>query len=176
MRNTIPNRQKCLELLGEYNTPERVKRHCLAVANVGVAIAKQLNCNGYTLNLEMIEAAGLLHDMLRVEENHGEKCAEVLNSLGYSELAKLIQGHMKYEFVKGHIDEMAIFCLGDRLVLEDKFVGIEKRMKYVIEKNRNIENIEKKIAVIEKQIKEYIEDIEKKGMMTNIETSINQQK
>ena len=58
-----PTREECEELLEKYGTPEHVRNHCREVARTAFVIASALNEKGYDLDLELILAAGLLHDI-----------------------------------------------------------------------------------------------------------------
>ena len=87
-------------------------------------------------DLALTEAAGLLHDMARVEENHWDVAADFCIEHGMPDEGKIIRVHMMYEFTTdaGHLTEADLVCLGDRLVLEDRYVGIDERMDYIIAK------------------------------------------
>ena len=132
----IPGRDKCLELLKIYNTPAHIIRHCIAVSEIAIRIGKALNAKGYKLNLGLIEAAALLHDIARLEDNHGLKGALIAEKHGYREVAELIKLHMYYitDPYKEKFDEQDILCLADRMVKEDEYVGLEVRMQYVLDK------------------------------------------
>ncbi|MDO4553130.1 MAG: histidine phosphatase family protein, partial [Bacillota bacterium] len=55
---------------------------------------------------------------------------------GWYELAPLIRPHMYYSKEDGDdsITELDLLCLSDRMVKEDEYVGLRKRMSYVLEK------------------------------------------
>ena len=135
-KNIIPSRKTCIDLLDSYGTPQHVIRHCLAVTDTALRIARALNNEGYDLNLPLLEAAALLHDIARVEKNHGVKGAIVLEKYGYRQVAKLVKGHMYYATnpEKEKINEQDILCLADRMVREDVYVGLEVRMRTVLDK------------------------------------------
>ena len=88
------------------------------------------------LDIELTQSAGLLHDMARVEDNHWDVAADFCLEHGLRDEAKIIRIHMMYEFTRDamHLTEGDMVCLGDRLVLEDKYVGIDERMDYIIAK------------------------------------------
>ncbi|WP_312649184.1 HD domain-containing protein [Aminipila sp.] len=128
--------EECLELLKKYNTPPHVIRHCKAVADAAVKLAIALNQKGSHLDIELIRGAALIHDIARVEENHQEKGAQIARLLGYNDEADIIKAHMTYE-LKKEVDDLAevdMVCFGDRVVKEDKYVGLAERMAYIVEK------------------------------------------
>lgn len=135
----VPSQEECFELLSLYGTPPHVIRHCLAVAETALRIAKALNEHGYALDLSLLGSAALLHDIVRVEENHAAKGAEIADNLGYSEVADLIRCHMTYstEPSQQDITEKDILCLSDRMVKENVYVGVEERMNYILAKFKN---------------------------------------
>lgn len=127
--------EKCEELYKKYKTPEHIIRHCKTVGNVGYEIAKALSDKGMNINPELVRDAGYMHDLLRLEENHGERAAEVLVSEGFELEAITLKEHMYYDFdLEKTLDETDILCIADRVVKEDKFVGIRERIKYLIAK------------------------------------------
>ena len=72
---------------------------------------------------------------------------------GYQDEAKAIRVHMQYEFTTDaeHLTEADMICLGDRLVLEDKYVGIDQRMDYIIAKAERHGNFEARPAILRKK-------------------------
>lgn len=167
-----PSREECMALYANYGTPDHVIKHCSAVANTAVKIGQAMNQTGYHLDLQLLESAALLHDIVRTEEDHGAKGAEILERLGYQEVAKLIKPHMSYESdpYALWLNELDILCLADRLVIEDQYVGLEKRIQYILNKTNQNPQIEEKIrqkmdknkqvkSRIEQLIKQSIEDL-----------------
>lgn len=128
--------EECNKLLTAYRTPEHVVRHCKAVADAAVKLAEELNKHGAKLDIDLIRGAALIHDIMRVEENHWDKGAEIARSLGYEQEADIIKVHMNYNMKKdvNDLEEVDLVCFGDRVVKEDQYVGLEERMKYVMNK------------------------------------------
>lgn len=164
MKQQHPSRQECLQLLKEYHTPEHVVRHCKAVSETAVAIGRALNEHGYHLDLELIQAAGLIHDIARVEEEHWEKGYELARSRGYEQEAAIIKVHMRYSPFSPveQVNETDLVCLGDRLVREDEYVGLDKRMEYIIAKARRQGHpeAEKRILQRKQETRAFITDLE----------------
>ncbi|NLT47153.1 MAG: HD domain-containing protein [Clostridiales bacterium] len=135
-KNLIPSEETCMELLKTYGTPPHVVRHCIAVKETAMRMAKALNENGENLDLSLVQAAALLHDIARTEENHGVKGAIIAEKHGYHQVAKMIKCHMFYATnpYKNNINEQDLLCLADRMVKENKYVGLDNRMQYVLDK------------------------------------------
>ncbi|MCL1983068.1 MAG: HDIG domain-containing protein [Clostridiales bacterium] len=147
MENKHPDREECLELLKSYQTPDHVVRHCIAVAGAAVKIAEALIGKGFGFDVALVQSAGLLHDIARAEGEHWISGAEFARRLGYFQEADIIMRHMTHSFDADlqKLTELDIVCLGDRLILEDRFVGMDARMDYVIKKAGGGRRIEKMI-------------------------------
>lgn len=153
MEKQHPGRQACLQLLKEYGTPDHVIRHCVAVADTALKIGSALNKHGYHLDLDLIQAAGLIHDIARVEDEHWEKGSQLAADLGYEKEAAIIKVHMRYSPFSTieHVNETDLVCLGDRLVKEDQYVGLDKRMEYIIEKVKRQGHFDAERRILEKK-------------------------
>lgn len=163
-----PDKEKCLEMLKEYGTPPHVIRHCTAVAGVAVKTAKELNKHGFDLDTDLVMCAGMLHDIARKENDHPAVGAAYLREKGLDRAADIVKVHMRYPITKNVYEstETDMVCLGDRTVCEDEYVGVDKRMEYIINKaKRNAgDEVDKVVAIIlekKEELKQYISDIEK---------------
>ena len=135
MENYLTEEQ-IMALYIEFKTPPNVIRHCGAVANVAMTIAEALNAHGFDLDIDLIIGAGLCHDVARTQARHWDVMADKLLEMGYLRESLLVRNHMTgdgYHAIK-EVSEMDMLWLGDRLVLEDQYVGIDKRFEYIIEK------------------------------------------
>lgn len=139
MRKRI-SEEEIFMLYLEYKTPGNVMRHCNAVANVATVIAGALNEHGHDLDLELIYVSGLAHDIARTYARHWDVMADRLEAMGYLEESILVRNHMTgtgYNDIT-KVNEMDMIWLGDRLVIEDEYVGIDRRFDYIIEKARRM--------------------------------------
>ena len=104
-------------------------------------------------DLALTEAAGVLHDIARVEENHWEVAADFCRREGLEDEAKIISIHMQYLFTEDawHLTEADLVCLGDRLILEDHYVGIDERMDYIIAKAERQGNFQAKPFILKRK-------------------------
>lgn len=165
MSDKHPSREECMALLKKYNTPDHVIKHCIMVTETALRIGRALNDRGCNLDLALIQGAGLIHDIARVEEKHWEVGAEIASELGYEQEAEIIKIHMFYngDPSRKEINETDIICLADRMVKEDQYVGLDNRMQYILDKFKgNPDAIER--------IRERIKD--NKAMILRIEKII----
>lgn len=164
MKQKHPDMQQCLQYLKEYNTPAHVVGHCKAVADTAYKIGKALNEHGYNLDLDLILAAGLIHDIARVENEHWNRGAEFMEKMGYQQEADIIRVHMHYtEFNPvDKINETDLICLADKLVLEDQYAGVDRRMGYILEKAKKLGRPGAEEAIMKKkeETKRFIIEIE----------------
>ena len=77
-------------------------------------------------------------------------------------------GYPKFNDIK-NIDECDIICLADRLVKEDKYVGLDERIEYILNKAPKTEEVKQRICKSKEITRKFIEDIE-----TVIEKTIDQ--
>lgn len=157
-----PTLEQCKKLWEKYQTPPHVIGHCKEVSRVATLLAKTLKEHGVDLNVPLVQSAGWLHDIKRVEEAHWEKGAQIAKELGYDDIADLILVHMSYRIdgEKKEITELDLLCIADRTVLEDKFVGLDLRMDYIIKKSNHDLQTEERIRKSFAQTRHFLEYIE----------------
>ncbi|MEM3466934.1 MAG: TIGR00295 family protein [Candidatus Jordarchaeales archaeon] len=94
----IPTRKECIEILIEAGTPRNVIRHCIAVSRYALRLAEKVARKGNNINLKLVEAGSLLHDIGRSKTHgvdHGVVGAEIIRSLGLpEELALIVERHV----------------------------------------------------------------------------------
>ncbi len=153
--------EMCSRLYQQYGTPEHVIRHCRAVSMVAVRIGEQLNAHGLSLDIPLIKGAGLIHDVARLSENHGAVAADILTELGYFDEAAIVRVHMTYDFHDfAHLDETDLVCLADRLVKEDRYVGLDERIDYILHKAPKKPAVQTRILQKKDETKRFMGEIE----------------
>jgi putative nucleotidyltransferase with HDIG domain len=90
----IPDHNQALAMLTakQGQNPERVA-HCLAVAGLARAMAEIMIANGHDLNLALVQAAALLHDIGKGQANHALAGGDYLRGLGYPEVGTVAELH-----------------------------------------------------------------------------------
>ena len=177
MSTNLLTKTICLEFLREFGTPEHVVAHCIAVADVAKKIGEAMNKTGFSLDTQLIESAGLLHDMARTEDKHWEVSADILQQRGFEQEAAIIRVHMHHHFPDDPClsTETDIVCLSDRLVMEDRYVGLHLRMDYIIKKAGGQPEIIRRIQENKILVGEYISKLET-IMGSTIEAIVQEQK
>ena len=98
MSKGLPSREQAIELLHKNHCPSKVINHCEAVANLALEIAEKLVQKGYKVDLKLVEAGALLHDLGRSKSHavdHGLVGAKIAESEGLpEELVRVIKRHV----------------------------------------------------------------------------------
>ena len=153
------------KLYKEFDTPKHVKGHCKGVTDCALKIARALNEHGYNLDLEIIYGAGMTHDMARTMDRHWDVAADRLEELGYYDEAKIVRIHMEPSHYSP-VDELMeadMVKLGDRLVKESDYVGIDERFEYILNKAKQAgRNDSERILANKKKMQKLLDDIEEK--------------
>jgi uncharacterized protein len=65
-RYNLPTRKECFEIIGQCRVPSHIVKHSLASAKLAVFLAQRLKANGVQVDIDLVDRACLLHDILRV--------------------------------------------------------------------------------------------------------------
>jgi putative nucleotidyltransferase with HDIG domain len=119
-----------------------IREHSFRVMAVAVTLGRALADAGFPLNLPLIEAGALLHDLgktpcLGTPHNHALWGAEVLHELGYVELARVVAEHVYLE--ENHADprpvrEAEVVNYADKRVLHHRVVPLTVRFADLMER------------------------------------------
>lgn len=94
----LPSREQAIQFLRQVGCSENVVRHCQAVAELALEIAKACKERGLNVDLELVEIGALLHDIGRSKTHtvhHAIIGAEIAESLGLPEpLISIIKTHV----------------------------------------------------------------------------------
>jgi hypothetical protein len=142
-RTEIPSPQICERLLCErFAADSPVVEHCRKVARLANNLAVRLNDSGCHLNLSLIEAAALLHDLAKGEPRHAAAGAAILRNMGYVAVADLIAVHMELPSRNNDvIDAADLLFLADKLVEGTRVVTLETRFRRQLERHAHDRHI-----------------------------------
>lgn len=126
----IPSFEECMEILRYFKTPSKVYAHSIAVAEAAVEFASKLKGAGHAIEIGLVQAAALLHDVAKGEKNHAACGAGWLKELGISRVADVVESHMDLpKDAIEKLDERAVVYLADKLYIVDRRVSIEDRFE-----------------------------------------------
>jgi len=135
----VPSRSQCLALMTRIEMPEHIRQHSLVVAQVALFLAHLLNRNSHRLDLRLLEAGALLHDIAKAEslatrERHEDLGATMLENWGYPMLSPIVREHVVLEAsaLAGPITESLVVNYADKRVKHDQIVSLEERFSDLI--------------------------------------------
>jgi putative nucleotidyltransferase with HDIG domain len=128
-RADIPSVRECKVLLTrKFCTGRQVLEHSKAVARVALCLAEELNRIGHRIDLDLIRAAALLHDVAKGQSDHAVAGSRILAQMGYPDVADVVRCHMDIVTDPDKpVGAREILYLADKLVEEDRFVTLEER-------------------------------------------------
>lgn len=132
----FPSKNECDFILSMQKAPANVVRHCEKVAEVAGSLAFRLNQAGFSLNIGLIEAAALLHDLAKGRPDHPSVGARILKKAGYPRVAVIVAAHAELAAgMESILDDTAIVYLADKLVQNDRIVSIMERFTSALDKH-----------------------------------------
>ena len=135
-RRDIPTTAECEAILAQRHVPESVIRHARKVAEVAHRLANALASSGLDLNLELVQAAALLHDLTKGQPDHASAGASILRAMNFPRVAKIVAVHTDLAF-SSQLDESAIIYLADKLVRGDELVTVTERFRSAFDRFGN---------------------------------------
>lgn len=124
---------------------DNIVAHCMQVCRVAMILTENLIAQGVQLNIDLIRAAALLHDItktrsIKTQENHAETGGQFLTDRGYPEVGSIVRQHVRLDEYSNPITlgEAQIINYADKRVLHDKIVPLDKRLDYILGKYAKI--------------------------------------
>jgi putative nucleotidyltransferase with HDIG domain len=114
--------------------------HCLQVERVALYLGFALNVEGEALDLHVVEAAALLHDITKIDglqsgQNHALTAGTLIRKLGYPRVAEVVERHIMVPRGKlVGVTEEEIINYSDKRVMHDRIVTLEERFEDLIER------------------------------------------
>lgn len=133
-RLDIPTAAEAEALLAIRSVPEGGILHARAVADVGMILGAALNATGLSLDLALIESAGLLHDVAKPCPDHEAAGGLLLDSLGFGRAAAIVAAHRDVDLVEGEpLTERELVFLGDKFIFGHWLVPVVLRFQQKLE-------------------------------------------
>jgi len=138
---------ECHALLVEIlKVPPAVWAHGRAVAEQALRIGRALTAADCRLDLSLIYAAALVHDVARAEPDHARRGADILREWDMPRMAEIVEAHMDLNVpMEGPIREAEVVFLADKLICGDRWVGIDRRFSARLQDHRTDPRIEASI-------------------------------
>jgi uncharacterized protein len=155
----IPTREECLKLMGEYGMLENIVAHSLEVARVALFLSIGLNKKGQRIDLGLVEAASLLHDLtktecLKTKEDHAQTGSRLLKEMGFERIGQVVAQHIWLckEGDPSSVSEEEIVNYADKRVMHDRIVSLEERFNDLKERYGRIESAMNYLERLQKEI------------------------
>jgi len=134
MQNSkIPTIEQCYQIFKQCRTPEHIVRHCEVTAELAVKLAKKISADGIKVDIDFVQRACLLHDILRLSGRGHEEAAYEFLKNDYPQLAAAIRKHayksLLDEKLKPCTIEEKIVYYADKRVMHDKVVPLMERLE-----------------------------------------------
>lgn len=126
-RRLTPSPAECEAILDAQDVGEPIRRHSRAVAELATSIAERLASGGTPIDIPLVRAGGLLHDIAKGQPAHAAAGQAIVTGLGYPAVGEVIGQHMDFDFSRGGLDAAAIVFLADKLLKEDRRVSLDSR-------------------------------------------------
>jgi len=65
-KSNLPTRKECLAITEEHHVPPHIVKHSLTAAKLAVFLAQRLTEKGITVDVNLVDRACLLHDIVRI--------------------------------------------------------------------------------------------------------------
>ncbi len=154
----IPDRDECLKLMAQHGMLSHMMEHSLEVTRVALFLGTELKKRGQEIDLGLVEAASMLHDLtktecLRTKADHAESAAQRLSDLGYGRVAKVVAQHVWLlgEGEPSRISEEEIVNYSDKRVRHDQVVSLKDRFKDLKDRYGNNESAGNYWELLEKR-------------------------
>jgi len=133
----IPSEAECRVLLDDvFRVETPIVRHGKAVAQVAVRLGEELNRAGCALDVPLLGAAGLLHDLARRESDHARAGARLLREVGFDAVADLVATHMDIAVDEREpVAAAEVVYLADKVVQGVRRVPLEERFRANVERH-----------------------------------------
>lgn len=149
-----------------FKVEEPIIDHCRAVANLALKMGRVCNRAGAQLNLPLIQASSLLHDLARKQPRHAHKAAFTLNQMGYPDLAEIVAEHMDIDIDEtGPLKEKELVYLADKSLHGHRLVCPEKR---ILQKMAYHASNPKALSAIRKRLSDVIKIKSRLEKMVNM--------
>ncbi len=136
----IPDHLGCIDLLEKYETPTHIVLHSEMVWQVGRVIAEGLMRQRYVVDLDLLRASCLLHDIgkyLCIKDGggyHDVRGQLILDQEGFPDIGRIVVQHVVLRGEKNRpLAEEHVLFYADKRVVHDEIVTLDDRFLYLEE-------------------------------------------
>ena len=158
-------------MMGQHGVLAHIVAHSLEVAKVALFLAVELNKKGQKIDLGVVEAASLLHDVTKTEglktrEDHAMTGCQLLKGRGYERVGEVVSQHVHLSGEKDplQVSEEEVVNYSDKRVrhdhivsLTDRFVDLKERYGKTPKGLELLDELEKATFDLEQKIFSFLE-------------------
>ena len=153
----IPTRDECLRLMGRHGMLDNIVVHSLEVTKVALFLSTRLNMKGQRIDLRLVEAASLLHDITKTicfetKEDHAQTGYQLLKEMGYERVGEVVAEHVRLSEQRDPliVSEEEIVNYADKRVEHDRIVSLEERFQDLKERYGKDQRVLEQFKKLEK--------------------------
>jgi uncharacterized protein len=155
----IPTAAESLALMTAYAMLPNIREHSLLVRQVATHLGNALVSAGFALQLDLLEAGALLHDLgkthcLGTAIDHADWGARALEAAGYPEVAQVVREHVFLDAARDDsraIREAEVVNYADKRVLHTRVVTLGERFADLKERYGVSPEAQSRIAGLEQK-------------------------
>ncbi len=125
--------EKAILLLIKHKVPEHIIHHSYKVTKISFFICEELEKKNLKVNKDLCIFASLLHDITKYQsiinkgEDHSLTGGKLLRSLGYPDIAEIIESHVELKNLNYLKIEKEIVFYSDKRVKHHEIVSLKER-------------------------------------------------
>ena len=174
MNKPLPNREQAIEILQRNGCVPKVIAHCQAVASLALELAEKFKAKNYPVDLALVEAGALLHDLGRSKThsvNHAVEGMKLAQAEGLPDaVICIIKRHVgagitaeeaewlgwpKDNYVPQSLEEK-IVCYADKCIGSDTRIPVEATIKQLHE--QKLDDAAERVRKLHIEITHYLEE------------------
>lgn len=155
----IPSEEEALALHRKYGSSDIIVRHCRVVTRVALTLAKGLQSAGMEVDLDIVKAAGLLHDIGRTithTVSHGLEGSKLLEREGVDDrVVQAVRRHVgaglskeeakalglpDHDYIPRSLEER-IVCFADKMVGSDRAQPFGEEVSRFVKKGHDVKRL-----------------------------------
>jgi len=161
-----PTRDHCLELMDRFDMKPNIRAHSITVCNIALAIGEAVRARGVDVDLPLVEAGALLHDItktrsLKTREDHAQTGRVLLEELGFPRTGEIVGQHNLPKAPPDRLTPAEIVSYSDKRVVHDRPVTLDDRFAYLLQTYGEIPNAARFFAVIRRRMEAIERKIER---------------
>ncbi|MGD6935016.1 MAG: HDIG domain-containing metalloprotein [Candidatus Bathyarchaeia archaeon] len=173
MNKPLPTREQAIEILQRNGCAPKVIAHCQAVASLALEIAEKFKAKNYPVNLALVEAGALLHDLGRSKTHsvqHAFEGMKLAQAEGLpEEVICIIKRHVgagitdeeaqwlgwpKDNYIPQSLEEK-IVCYADKCIGSDQRIPVEATIRQLHE--QKLGDAAERVRKLHLEITSYLE-------------------